>query len=205
MKKLLGSMAVAAATCMPVFASVTINFTAGDLRDFDGSNLVSSGALVVIGVSTLDGSFATPSPTGFFSGDDVEIYRGNVSPDGQFTGSLSGVNYSSIANWTAGDPLAIYWYPTLTTASTAPEVGVSYGTFRTDSVQSGSEIAWISPSDGTTSALSFVTASLGGDNPDALGYASNLVVPEPSTYAGAFGALCLAGATWFRRRKAAHS
>ncbi len=204
MKKLLGSMAIAAATCMPVFASVTINFGAIELRA-DGGALVNSGALVVIGVSTLNGTFAAPSPTSFFSGDDVELYRGFVTPAGEFQGTLAGAELSSIANWTVGDPLAIYWYPTLTTASTAPGVGVSYGTFRTDSVQTGSDIAWVTPADGFSGGLSFVTASVGGDNPNALGYASNLVVPEPSTYAGAFGALCLVGATWFRRRKAAHS
>jgi hypothetical protein len=105
-------------------------------------------------------------------------------------------------NITAGDLLLVRWYPTLTTASTQPGPGTTYGEFRTNAIESGSTINWTVPADGTNNNLSFLTATYGGAEPDAAGRASLTVsaVPEPSSYISAVLGLAGLGVTILRRR-----
>ena len=198
---------VAAATFMGISAqgAITINFGAADLRLAGGTDFVPVNGLVIIEASTLDSTFNAPTPSGFVSGDDIEIARGSVNPAGQLTLAANGLTLSG--NWTTGDPLQIEWFPSLTIGATAPPAGTSYGAFRTDTVQAQSPgdtsaIAWVTPADGGTYSLSFITASQGGPNLDSTGYANLIVaVPEPSVCAMAFGLLCMTGAAIRQWRK----
>lgn len=198
MKKILVLTLLTGLTTLSSQAAVTITFGVQVVYNADGSQLIPENSLVLYGVSTTDGSFGDPTPTAFFSGDDAEIHRGGAAPAGEY-GYILNIELSSIPNWTTGDPLQIYWFPTLTTAATAPGYGTPYGSFRTDALQDndGCTISWVTPSDGGVGdTLNFLTGVNSSYNPASAGYATGLTaaVPEPSTYAMVFGVICLAGA-----------
>lgn len=181
------------------YGGITINFGAADLRvaTVDGGGLMPSGGLVIIEASTLDATFGVPSLSGFVSGDDIEIARGTVGPDGQFSLSAAGLTFSG--DWNQGDPLLMRWFPSLTLSSSAPAGGTHFGQFRTDSVIDGSQIAWFTPPNGDTDALNFLTFSQGGSNPNDAGLADLTVVPEPMAYPSIFALCCLVGTVVVRK------
>lgn len=181
----------------PAWGAITINFSDMGLYTASGSSLAPSGSLVIVGASTTDTTFNEPSPTAFFIGDDIEIARGTVGPDGMSFFALNTAVYSG--QWNVGDPLQVYWYPSLTGGAANPgAAGVNYGKFRTDAVIDGSTWGWVSPSDGASGSLNFFTSTYGGSNPDTAGYADLAVVPEPGAYMGVFGALSLLGGIFIR-------
>lgn len=180
-------------------ADVTLNLGGGNLYTAGGASLAPSGSLVQLLVSTGDGVFSNPTPNSFVGGstDDFVLASFSVNPDGQFAQPITftlGVN-----NVTTNDLLLLRWYPALTTAATMPGAGTQYGEFRTNNVESFSDISWVVPNDGTFT-LNFLTDALGGPNPESAGFANLVVVPEPSTVALlAFGGV--AGAVALLRRR----
>jgi hypothetical protein len=190
-----GILAGMACICVGVRAGqVTLNITAGELR-YDAATPMPDTGLLLLGASTSDGTFNDPIPGAFFSGDDIEVFRWDLTAahgnsidtttfPGTFDGSTGALTLESFPGWTTGDPLRLYWYPTKTFSDTAPGAGTRYGMYPLDG-------SWTTPGAGSTVSFQFLTTSRGGPEPDAAGYASNTVVPEPSTYAAAFGAACL--------------
>jgi hypothetical protein len=181
-------------------AAVTISINAELLKDFDNSSMPVTGLAVLV-ASTTDAVFNDPTSTSFVTGDDIELKRWNLSA-WSTVGALSDVatSLSFSGNWNAGDPLQLYWYPSLTLASTQPLSGTHYGTFRSDLVLDNSTSGWVTPSDGTiNTTLNFYTQdalflNTGGANLASAGVASQIVaVPEPTTYVGVFGFLSLVG------------
>jgi hypothetical protein len=115
-------------------------------------------------------------------------------------GSMLNINYSG--NLTSGDALQLYWFPSLTLNSTSFGSYTPYGTYRTDTISSSSDIAWTLPSDGATVTLNFFTSSTGVDGAvaDSFGNASLSTVPEPVTTVALLGGA--AGLFVMHRRRA---
>jgi hypothetical protein len=80
----------------------------------------------------------------------------------------------------SGMPLALYWFPSRTTAATI--VGYThYGIYTSAAAIDGSD-PWVFPYDGSLVQLNFYTASRGGSNPDSAGRAGTgyLETSDPS-------------------------
>lgn len=187
-------------TAAAAHADVTLNLGGGNLYTAGGASLAPVGSLVQLIVSTGDNVFSAPTPNSFVgtSSDDFVLASFTINQgDGSFTQPIT---FSlAVNNISTNDPLMLRWYPTLTSAS-GPGGGTTYGEFRTDAVESFSNIAWSVPNDGTYS-LNFLTQAFGGPNAESAGYANFTVVPEPSSTALlAFGGIAGAVAM-FRRRK----
>lgn len=144
-----GSVALAS-VC---YGSISINIAAGTLRDENG--LAINSGLVILAVDTARDGFALPSTTAFLQGDDMEVARWNFSEgggfDGEFLGSKLIGTYDTV-NWTAGDPLALFWYPALDKDSTQPIDGSSnpakFGVFANPKGETAGE-PWTLPADDT--------------------------------------------------------
>ena len=169
-----------------VRAFVSINLGAESLKTADGTAMPATG-LVILVASTTDSTFTPPTADAFVSGDDIVVARFDLSSgdyDGQINATAVGLSLSG--NWNAGDPLAVYWFPTLTTNSAAPGPGTSYGFYR-DPAADGARFTgrdgsdpWFTPSDGDDRTLLFFTADAGGSNPASAGNASS-ISPRAST------------------------
>jgi len=160
-------------------ATVTINLSAGVLRDSAGNMMPLSG-LVILVASTLDTQFGGPTATSFVSGDDIELARFDLSAPGNPGDLTAAANNLALAgSWNVGDPLAMFWFPTLTTNALVPGGGISYGFYRdtnTTTALDGSEL-WVTPGDGSTIGLAFLTTEDGGSNPASAGVASHYTPP----------------------------
>jgi hypothetical protein len=185
MKRLLLTTALLAAAHFRAHA-FTINLDSELLKDESGTAMPISG-LVVLTAGT-SGSFYGPTPTSFIGGDEIMLKKWDFSAFAT-AGVLSDTtgDLSFTGAWNAGDPLRIYWYPTLTLASTAPGTGTKYGTYR-DAVGIDGSAAWITGGPSDTVGLKFYTSdatflNTGGSNNAAAGRANLTVgsVPEPTT------------------------
>lgn len=144
-------------------------------------------------------------------GDDLILWRGDLAGGGfDVPGLLIGSpdqlafqrgTYGDLL-WDTGDPLAIYWFPTLTPSSTATNAGDSYGYLSAQSPEFGNP--WVTPGDYISYSLYFVTSNdtgltgLAGTAAPEMLVASYTVVPEPATYATWGGLAGLLAAAWRR-------
>lgn len=176
-----------------VQAAVTFNVLAETLRDVGGTAMAQSG-LVLLVSSTTDSSFGALSEGGSLDvnsligdGNDQILAKWNLitnGTDGLLLDTVSNLNFSG--NWGANDAVALYWFPTLTLSSSSLIAGAAYGVWSGPPNAEDGGNAWITPGDGGTVSLNFLTdsASIGGTgtHPSSLGNASLTVagVPEPS-------------------------
>jgi len=202
MKRLLAPAALLGALATSGHA-LTITLDAESLKDALGAPMQVSG-LVVLTAGT-SGSFFGPSPTSLVGGDEIIVQKWDLSAFAT-PGVLSDLttDLPLTGAWTQGDPLRLYWYPTLDLADTAPGIGTAYGTYRDASVLGlDGSAPWLTPAASDTISLKFATSDaaflfLGGSNAPSAGIASLTVVPEPGT--AAFGALLCAATGLVRRR-----
>jgi hypothetical protein len=156
-------------------ASITIELSAGQLLTATGAP-VGDGGLIQLLAAPSATAFTAPSAGSFTGGSSGETVVASFGLDSPTTGTAGYfdhiVRLTFSGGLQAGEPLLLRWYPTLTTAATSPGGGTSYGQFRTDAVVDGSDIAWVTPGDGATDSLSFVTSSQGGSEPNSAGEAS---------------------------------
>ncbi len=164
----------------------TINLDAELLKDESGTAMPISG-LVVLTAGT-SGSFFGPTPASFIGGDEIVLKKWDLSAFAT-AGVLSDTtgDLSFAGAWNTGDPLRIYWYPTLTLASASPGDGTEYGTYR-DAVGVDGSAAWVTGGPSDTIGLKFYTAdatflNTGGSNSASAGVANLTVAsaPEPGT------------------------
>ncbi|MBH53840.1 MAG: hypothetical protein CMI18_05775 [Opitutaceae bacterium] len=164
-------------------AAIEISVGAERLQDPSGGSMAVGGVLVLVG-STTDANFSGPSETDFTQNDDAviaiwDIATGGGNAPGAFSGSTGSVSLGG--DWGAGDPIAIYWFPTLTIADTAPGAAVPYGIFQGTAGVDGSD-AWETPEDGTIGHnLFFITSDAsvlsGSGSSDPAAGLANLVTP----------------------------
>ncbi|QIF03846.1 PEP-CTERM sorting domain-containing protein [Roseimicrobium sp. ORNL1] len=174
--------------------SVSFYLNADLLKDQNG-NPIPDSSLVMLVVSTMDGTFSTMGPGyvplgSYLSDDDVVVYLTDLSLSG-IPGVLDGATpellLEDVAGWDAGDPLAVYWLPGATLAQPEINAGDSYGMY-TDSEGHDGSYPWVTPLDGTSGwQLMFYTQdgvdySPGAEafNPAEAGLASLAAAPEPT-------------------------
>jgi hypothetical protein len=156
--------ALATLLCLALFcscaqATVTFNIDTGDLRTANGAELMSTNGLVLLVASTSTNNlaFGEPTATSFATGDDVVLFRGDLSGSGQpgFFQAAVNLSLSSFPGLKPGDPVQLYWFPTLTVSSDSPGEGATYGFYRHDTGLDGSA-AWVVPDDGALVNLTFI-------------------------------------------------
>ena len=171
--------ALTAALTAPLSATVTINLAGAVLSNAAGT-AIPNGGLVLLVSSTTNSTFTAPPSTastavGSVIADD-DIIIGSATIDSAASGITGGfakaINITFSGNLNAGDPIQLYWFPTLTSASTTLGQGVAYGSYRTDSIASDSDIAWVLPADGATATLKVLTTTAGGSIADTAGRAT---------------------------------
>jgi hypothetical protein len=132
---------------------------------------------LVLIANTNTAPFGGPTATSFISGHDIEVARFDLSA-GEGVGDFNATTGSRnlVGNWKAGNPLAIYWFPTLTYSSPVPGAGTTYG-FYTDPTGIDGSAPWVTPADGSTVGLLFLTSDVDGSNPTDAGLASFHITP----------------------------
>lgn len=202
-------MAVLLAVCsLPLasHASVTFNINYAEyLKDASGTPIPENTGLILL-VAGTDGNIDMPTPSSFFPGGNLELGRWDITdagPSDNFPGFLSEVTQPIElgGGLDPGDPVGLFWFPTLSLSATEPGDNTPYG-FYTD-LDGGLDGSgpWTVPADGAQRTLAFRTSDspFGGSSDPGAGYASNLTaVPEPQTYA-MIAAASLAGFAAFRR------
>jgi len=193
---------------LQAFATVTLNVTGADLRDNNGVLMPTTG-LVLLVADTLSNGFYTgtsllPEATltnafNFLQGDDMILWTGQLDSflgDGIFNKNMASLAFTG--NWGPTDPLALYWFPTLTPLSTTVGALTWYGMYTTNVVLDGTTPTlggWFTPPDASGVILNFLTVSEGGSTPNSYGWANNQTIPEPSAFMlvgmGLLGALLL--------------
>lgn len=111
-----------------------------------------TGVLALVADTGTEG-FSGPSGT-LLEGDDYlvgawDIATGGGNAPGSFLGTTGSVTLSG--DWAAGDPLAVYFFPTL--VLTDPPVSaeaIPYGMFRIETGTLDQTDPWVTPEDGTT-------------------------------------------------------
>lgn len=159
-------------------AAVSISLDAEKLVTDSGSAMPTSGLLLLV-VSTEDGSFGLPTAEAFLpdTGDDVVLASWDLSDGGNVAGVFSGLasNLNYDGGMDAGDPLMLYWFPGSTKNSTGPGEGARYGLYRdADGIMTGT--AWVLPAEGSLLySLKFLTdtATLISENGGLPGYAGS--------------------------------
>lgn len=187
MKKIMTIAVIMALSAVGLRADTSLNLFVGHLRLSNG-NLMPSNGLWLVVVDTANNGFsfsssAVGAPTSlssFLAGDDLIVGRGNPTEDGALYNEVVVVTYTNGVS--QNDPIAFYWFPSLTLASTTVPAGTAWGTY-TDPVGIDGSEPWKMPADtGALITLNFLTQSTEvGSNPDSAGYASNQMIPEPST------------------------
>lgn len=179
-------------------AAITFNIFS-DLLKTQGGVAASQNGLVMLVADTSNDGFISAIQNGSslalngaidgLSGDDFVLARwaigGSSGTDGAFYDTTNELTFpGSVSGWSSGDPLALLWFPTLTTASTLASTGDTYGLY--SGPGSTGSAAWITPSDGATVGLKFLMTDAAvdaGNLSPSLGDASLTVVagvPEPS-------------------------
>ena len=176
-------------------ASVSFTISAERLQDPAGMDMAESGVLVLVADTGGDG-FQGAGSTAFVTADDFQvgmwdIATGGGNIPGAFQGTTGAVSFSG--DWGEGDPLAIYWFPTLSLPIDSPGEAVPYGMYANGS-EDGTD-PWRTPADGTSGhKLIFLTTDAdnlipgGGSSDSADGLASNVTSgtapADPSGVAG---------------------
>ncbi len=174
--KFLTLSAVLTALALPAHATVTLSIEAEDLL-VGGANTsnVPVGSLVLLVADTTGNGFASLAPGNISTGaefglsdNDLILAQLAITAPLAFNAShgenvlKSSAAYTLAGNWDAGDPLAIYWIPSLNAGATNVGLNVAYGEY-TDSSASDGSAAWITPSDGSSITLLFSTTGVFGN------------------------------------------
>ena len=156
---------------------------------------MAAGVVILVADTNGDG-FDGPSDTAFVTRDDYLIGKWDIAAHdanapGTFRGTTGAVSFSG--DWDEGDPLALYWFPTLNGASEAPGEAVPYGMF-SHGTQDGTD-PWSTPEDGTTGhKLIFLTTDAkrlqpgGGSSDSTAGLASNATPGIPPAHSSGVAA-----------------
>jgi hypothetical protein len=180
------ALGIASLTASAARADVGLIVSAANLQDENGNAApTNSIALLVVdteglGFTQMLEPLAPLSPGSYLAEGLLIIGKwdlGSLNTPGQLLGIATATSNVSVAY---GDPLALYWFPSRTTAATI--VGYThYGIYTNATVIDGSD-PWVFPYDGSLVQLNFYTASRGGSNPDSAGCADTgyLETSDPS-------------------------
>lgn len=146
------------AAVSPARATVSFDMAIDRLDDNNGVP-VASGSLVVLVADTngdglgtaIAGSLALQTPLDGAGGDDLIIYRSDLSGfggGGTLAVSTGGLDLGGVGagQWSAGDPVYLVWFPNLTLADGSLSIGEPYG----------ARAIGVTPSDGGNELLAYV-------------------------------------------------
>ncbi len=195
-------------------ATVTLSLAGGYLKDQSTTDVPYGSGVLLLVASTGDSTFTAPSTSSTLTvgsaispgSDDIVLFKSTISGDGnlngaqnpgefrQLTGALT-LGTAASGTVAAGDPIIMYWFPTVSSAATTLTAGTDYGAYRSiiaaGSTDADGSSAWYVPSNGTSAYnLLFLTSDAGstintGTSGIAYGQAVDTVAPEPSTVVGA--------------------
>jgi len=136
-----------------------------------GSTAIQNGASLAVGANVIPGDVILKEWT----------VGGASATPGAFYDTTSALTLGS--GWATGNPLALLWFPTLTTGASTAVTGTAYGAY-TGPGSTGSA-AWTTPANGSTVSLDLNTTNAAispGNLSPATGVASLSVIgaPEPS-------------------------
>jgi hypothetical protein len=168
-------------------ASATVRFTltADRLNNASGSAAASSSSLVLViadtaddGVSVSPGAAALYSMADGSGGDDLIIYRTDLSASGTsgvLFDTTPALDLALAANgvWNAGDDIYVVWFPGLTTNPGSPSAGDAYGVIKVGET----------PADGATESFSYITLTNSGNygTGSQTDTAANQTIPTPNS------------------------
>ena len=156
-----------------------------------GSTAIQAGASLTVGANVIPGDVILKTWT---------LGTGSSGTPGAFYDVTGALNLGA-GGWATGNPLALLWFPTLTTAATTATGSTPYGIY-TGPGSTGSA-AWTTPSDGSTVGLNFLTTNSAiapGNLSPSLGVASLTVTAAPEPSRAILAAIGL-GLISFRRRR----
>jgi hypothetical protein len=219
MKKLVLILLVAFA--VSARADFTIQLDAGELMQ-NALTQMPAGSLLLLVAAGADNTFSNTLTSGsYVSGDDVLLGLASTGTGAAAFNNAGGTNETnnvilvSTQNITLmpGEEIALRWFPQINytqfKAGAVPTLGDSFGTYNpkfwgnsTDNPDGGA--LWQYPGEGVSVNFNFFTTnSDGGGTQNPLeGYASFIVVPEPSTFGLLGTSLIFAGGWLCRRRRA---
>jgi len=177
------------------WASVTISLQTGVMRQ-SNSSPVPLDSLGVLVADTLNNGF---SNGGSLGGSSLSVGQALGQSDNLILDIFhaadigSGVigfhdtfTYTYSGDFAPGDPLALYWFPSITLPGTVIANGESYGFYRNSAndPNSGSDIGFVAPADGFAYNLfAFDSATVPGALATPNDFTATLTVPEPSPLA----------------------
>lgn len=197
-------------------SAVTITIDAELLKDANGTAMPTSG-LVILTAGT-QGEFNGPRDGQFAYGNEFIVTKWDLSSfitAGVISDIAVSLPFTADASgqWGEGDPLRLYWYPTLTLSSTEPVENTSFGTYRDPATVAANTLdgsgLWITPGESDTISLKFFSSdasllNIGGSNSAATGNANLLVPASPGNIPEPGSTLLLSGVAALllaRRRK----
>lgn len=198
-------------------ASVTISFTAVELKSFDNSPApLGSKAILVVDVdgSGFVGDYINSSADfGAFDGLSLTIGSTIGASTNQLLyvfdvidfddGGPFGVNdefeFDLVGGISTNDEIALYWFPEISSTTITGSL-FQYGFFRSDTfdVNMGATSAFFIPADGNLDSIAVASIDIGGSTPTSA--LTAMAIPEPSTYAALFGGAAVV-LIWMRRRR----
>ena len=172
----------------PAIAKVSFSLDVEALSNAGGTALSTTGLLVLV-VDTGGDGFAGPTAGNLASGNDKVVQSWDLAEAGPGETAITLLTEGGVtwdAEWSEGDPLALYWFPNLSSSSMSPAADEAYGVF-TDSAGIGSGDDWQMPADGTfLHSLKLFTETatklvIAGDFPASWGTAAFAVMNPPGS------------------------
>lgn len=201
LRRSLAAVLVLALAASPLSAAVSLIGQVGQLLRADTTTPVPAGSVVILVADTdkatspglanpLGTTLRAGSTLGGASGDlIVGVYQASDLGDGVIGVDFGGTTLAYTGALTAGTDLYLLWFPGVSTVGNVVGSAQPFGAYRSDTVDrnGGSDIAFVTPSDGATVTLNAFDTGLGGLATAAQLSATHVTAPAVATAGTYFG------------------